>query len=109
MQAWTPPDIKAALAKKGWTLAAIDRLGDEEGPFYNGAARQSLRGGNYRAAVVIARILDVQMNDLFPAMYLTARPGRPEPVRSGQVQSSHKSAGGARQSRGRAPDTARVA
>jgi lambda repressor-like predicted transcriptional regulator len=108
-QAWTPPDIKAALTKQGWTLAAIDRQGDEQGPFYNGAARQSLRGGNYRAARVISMILGVPMLELFPGMYLTARPGRPEPVRSGLMDSSHKTVGESRQSRTTAVDSARAA
>ena len=108
-QWWTPPDIKAALTKRGWTLAAIDRQGDEQGPFYNGAARQSLRGGNYRAAVVISKILDVAMHELFPGMYLTARPGRPEPVRSGLTDSSHKSARESRQSSATAADSVRAA
>lgn len=108
-QAWTPPDIKAALTKQGWTLAAIDRQGDEHGPFYNGAARQSLRGGNYRAARVISKILDVPMLELFPGMYLTARPGRPEPVRSGLKDSSHKSGVDARQSHASSVDSARAA
>lgn len=79
---WTAPYIRAALTDAGWTLAAIDRRGDEQGPFYDGAARQSLRGGNYRAAVAISKILAVPMRELFPGMYLTARPGRPDPVRS---------------------------
>jgi lambda repressor-like predicted transcriptional regulator len=78
---WTAPYIRAALTDAGWTLAAIDRRG-EQGPFYDGAARQSLRGGNYRAAVAISKILAVPMRELFPGMYLTARPGRPDPVRS---------------------------
>jgi lambda repressor-like predicted transcriptional regulator len=79
---WTAPYIRAALTDAGWTLAAIDRRGDEQGPFYDGAARQSLRGGNYRAAAAISKILGVPMRELFPGMYLTARPGRPDPVRS---------------------------
>lgn len=108
-QTWTPPDIKAALEKRGWKLAHIDRQGDERGPFYNGAARQSLRGGNYRAAVAIAQILDVPMHELFPGMYLTARPGRPEPVRSGLKDASHKTTGESRQSRATGVDSARAA
>lgn len=107
---WTSPDIKAELAKKGYTLAAVDRLGDgQEPPLYSGAARQALRGLNYRAAVVIARILGEPMHELYPGMYLTARAGRPEPDRSALTDASHKTAGESRQSRTTAVDSVRAA
>lgn len=107
---WTPPDIKAELAKKGYTLAAIDRLGDgQEPPLYSGAARQALRGLNFRAAVVISQILDVPMHELYPGAYLTARANRPGTGPSALTDPSHKTTSESRQSRSPAVDSARAA
>ena len=103
MTHWTPPDIKAALAKKGWTLAAIDR----DAGYYTGAARQALRGNCYKAAARISEILDVPMHELFPGMYIVSKAGRPEPHRQGG--SSHKATREASQNGATRPDSARVA
>lgn len=106
---WTPHQIKAALADRGYTLAAVDKIGDEEGSFYEGAARKAIRGLHYRAAAVIADLLDQPFAEIFPGMYLSARAGRPDPVKSALTDPSHKTRGESRQTRTPVVDSARAA
>lgn len=106
---WTPHQIKAALADRGYTLAAVDKIGDSDGPFYEGAARKAIRGLHFRAAAVIASLLEQPFAEIFPGMYLSARAGRPAIDRSALTDQSHKSSGESRQSRSGAVDSARAA
>ncbi|WP_084798532.1 helix-turn-helix domain-containing protein [Pleomorphomonas koreensis] len=106
---WTPHQIKAALADRGYTLAAVDKLGDQEGPFYEGAARKAIRGLHFRAAAVIAGLLEQPFAEIFPGMYLSARANRPAIDRSALSDPSHKSSGESRQTRTSAVDRVRAA
>ena len=68
---WHPADIKAALAKKGYTFARIAR---ELGQFPT-APNQVLRQRLFRIEQTIARILEVPAQVIWPTRY--TRDGQP--------------------------------
>ncbi len=66
---WDNPAIKAELERRGWTLT---RLAQENG-LHESACRRALHSSCRAGAMVIAKALEVSLEELFPGRYIRRR------------------------------------
>lgn len=66
---WHPADIKAALEKRGWTFARISR----EYGYRSNTARQVLRYRALPTERIVAEILGVSPEEIWPSRYTEPR------------------------------------
>lgn len=91
---WDRHAIKAELARRGFTYAAVEaKFG-----LHAGACRTGVRGANRKGAEAIAKVLDLPFRELFPDVYLR-RPSETTPGKTGTASQKAR----------RAADSARVA
>lgn len=63
---WDLPGIKAALARLGYSMAAVER----EFGLPDGSVRNGIRGQNRAGAEAVAKVLKRPMTELFPGLYV---------------------------------------
>lgn len=68
---WDRPAIIAELHRRGLTLTGLA----EEAGVYSSACRQGILGNSRMGAELIAKALDVPLNELFPGSYTRRRRG----------------------------------
>ncbi len=62
---WHPADVKAALAKRGWTLTALAEAHGHCASYL----RQTLIRKSAKGEAIIARVLRVKAGDIWPSRY----------------------------------------
>lgn len=84
---WHPADIKAALAKKGWSL---NQLGLEHDYTTKSALARAFQGPYPKAERIIAKTLGMKPEDIWPSRYdADGKPNRPrgrQPMRPPHVK-----------------------
>ena len=69
-EAWDRFRIKAEVHRRGSTLTEIA----QKAGIAESSCRMALTGGSRKGALALAKFLNVPMHQLFPGLYLRARP-----------------------------------